>query len=145
MAESYEEKINGINCFCNEIDAQYHRASLKMGITDSVSVVLYMLRDRGGECTLGEICKNFGISKQTVNSAVRGLEADGSVRLVPVDGKSKKIVLTGKGEEVAAKTVDRLLLAERAAFETWEKSEIDEYVRLTRKHLACLKREIDKL
>lgn len=76
-----EEFIHRINYLTSEMDAVYHRASLKLGISDSVSLILYTIYDAGGSCLLSEIYKKSGISKQTVNSALRGLEGKGILAL----------------------------------------------------------------
>ena len=85
-----EEFIHRINYLTSEMDAVYHRASLKLGISDSVSLILYTIYDAGGSCLLSEIYKKSGISKQTVNSALRGLEGKGILALQQYKGRAKK-------------------------------------------------------
>lgn len=92
-----EEFIHRINYLTSEMDAVYHRASLKLGISDSVSLILYTIYDAGGSCLLSEIYKKSGISKQTVNSALRGLEGKGILALQQYKGRAKKVVLTEAG------------------------------------------------
>ncbi len=77
------EKLHRINYLIAETDALYHQASLKLGISDSAMRVLYTVHDCGGSCQLSDIYKRSGISKQTVNSALRKLEADGVIYLSP--------------------------------------------------------------
>lgn len=57
-----------------EINALYHEAAVKMGISDSVQNILYVLCEKGGKCLQSEISKLTGISRQTINSAIRKLE-----------------------------------------------------------------------
>lgn len=57
-----------------EINALYHEAAVKMGISDSVQNILYVLCEKGGQCPQSEISKLAGISRQTINSAIRKLE-----------------------------------------------------------------------
>ena len=52
-----------------EINALYHEAAVKMGISDSVQNILYVLCEKGGKCLQSEISKLTGISRQTINSA----------------------------------------------------------------------------
>ena len=73
MEKAYTGEIRRINFLISEMDSLYHLADLRLGISDSVSRVLYALYDAGGQCPLADIYKNSGISKQTINSAVRGL------------------------------------------------------------------------
>ena len=92
------EKLHRINYLIAETDALYHQASLKLGISDSAMRVLYTVYDCGGSCQLSDIYKRSGISKQTVNSALRKLEADGVIYLKPEAGRGKRVRLTSSGE-----------------------------------------------
>lgn len=142
---NHVKEIHRINYLCSEIDGVYHRASVKMGISDSVSVILYTLLDAGNECMLSDIYKLSGTSKQTINSAIRGLEKEGIVYLEQCDGRSKKVVLTQSGQEYVQQTVARLRLAEIQAYDSWTEEEIHTYITLMEKDLACLNREIEKM
>lgn len=92
-----EEFIHRINYLTSEMDAVYHRASLKLGISDSVSLILYTIYDAGGSCLLSEIYKKSGISKQTVNSALRGLEGKASSRSSSTRGAPRRSCLPKRG------------------------------------------------
>ena len=74
MSEIIQDKVNQINCLNEEIDSLYHQAALKLGVSDCVLFVLYMLHTNDGKCLLYDIYKLSRISKQTVNSAIRKLE-----------------------------------------------------------------------
>lgn len=137
--------LKKINYLCSEIDALYHQASLKLGIADSVSIVLYTVHDEGGSCLLSDIYKKSGISKQTVNSAIRGLEADGVIYLEQHTGRAKRVVLTDQGKVFVKETVGRLQEAEIQAFDTWTGEEINTYIQLTEKYTQCFREEIEKM
>ena len=145
MKNKHAGEIHRINHMASELQSIYHLSSLKFGISDSVSTVLYAICVRGNECMLCDVYKNSGISKQTVNSAIRCLEADGIVYLKQVNGRSKKIVLTSKGQEFVKNTVARLYQAEHSAFDSWTDEEIDMYLRLIEKYNSCLREQIEKL
>ena len=145
MKRNHIADIRRINYLTTEMDALYHLSSLKLGITDSVSFVLYSIYDAGNECLLSEIYKNSGISKQTVNSAIRGLEADGMLYLEQHNGRAKKVLLTDRGIEFARRTAARLMQAEMDAFDSWSEEEIDSYIRLLEKYLDCFRVQIEKL
>ena len=53
-----------------EINALYHEAAVKTGISDSVQNILYVLCEKDGQCLQSEISKLTGISRQTINSAI---------------------------------------------------------------------------
>lgn len=137
--------VRQINYLTSEMEALYHQASLKMQITDSTSVVLYTIYEDGAECLLSNVYKRTGISKQTVNSAIRGLEADGILYLEQYNGRSKKIVLTEKGKNYVIETVAKLYEAEVRAFDDWSQDEVNTYLELMKKYKNCLQKQIEKI
>ncbi len=143
--EQREKFIHQINYLTSEMDAVYHRASLKLGISDSVSLILYTIYDAGGSCLLSEIYKKSGISKQTVSSALRGLEGKGVLVLEQYKGRAKKVVLTEAGREYAARTAGRLFEAEMRSLDAWPTEEINEYICLMEKYVAGLRGQIEQL
>ena len=145
MAESRGREVHRINCLNSEMDALYHQASVKMGISDSVSIILYNLYEAGGSCLLRDICTASGISKQTLNSGLRTLEARQLLQLEQHNGRSKRVTLTEAGREFAQHTVARLFQADMDAFGSWTEEEIRTYVRLQEKYTACLRQQIEKL
>ncbi len=145
MQHDRMKEIHRINYLTTEMDSLYHLSSLKLGITDSVSFVLYSIYDAGNECLLSDIYKGSGISKQTINSAVRSLEADGILYLEQHNGRAKKVILTDKGKEYVQKTAARLYQAEMRSFDTWTEDEISTYIRLMEKYASCFRQQIEKL
>ncbi len=145
MSEKHHEEIHRINCLTEEIDSLYHQAALKLGVSDSVLFVLYMLYISGEKCLLYDIYKSSGISKQTINSAVRKLESENIIYLEKHNGKSKMVCLTEKGRTYTLKTAARLAEAECRAFGDWSEEEINRYLQLIEKHDASLRRQIEKL
>ena len=87
MEKSSLSSLKRYNHLVGEIDAVYHEASLKLGMSDSVSKILYTICNVGSSCLLHDICKQTGLSKQTVHSAIRNLEAKEMVTLELVGGK----------------------------------------------------------
>ena len=143
MKRNHSEAVRRINRLTNELDSLYHQASLKMGISDSVSIIMYTVYEDGTECLLSDIYKKSGISKQTVNSAIRSLEADGILYLEQHTGRSKKVVLTDKGVAFAHKTAARLFQAEMEAFDNWTDEEVDTYIRLMEKYTENIRQQVE--
>lgn len=137
--------INKINYLSSEIEGLYHQASLKLGISDSVSIVLYTIYDAGESCLLSDIYKKSGISKQTVNSAIRGLETDNILYLEQYTGRAKRVVLTEKGRDFVKETVGKIQKAEIQAFDTWSEEEINTYIQLMEKYTHCFRKQIEKM
>ena len=145
MATTSSNSLKRLNHLIGEIDAVYHEASFKLGMSDSVSKILYTICNVGDSCLLHEICKQTGLSKQTVNSAIRNLEAEGIVVLQPVGGKSKKVCLTEKGELFARRTALRLIEIENSIFASWPKEDVQTYLELTERFLLCLQERVGAL
>lgn len=145
MNKNYREKVHKINCLTNDLNALYHRAALKFGLSDSEMFILYMIIDKNDCCLLHDICFESGISKQTVNSAVRKLEGKGLIYLEKYKGKNKQVFLTKKGKDYCENTVVRLFKAECAAFDDWNEEETKYYVELMEKYNKSFKKQIDIL
>ncbi len=135
-------KIHRINYLNAELNALYHHASLKLGLTDSASMVLYTIYDNGGNCLLSDIYKQSGVSKQTVNSAIRNLEKKRIIYLEQHSGRAKKVVLTDTGKEYVQKTVARLFDAEAAAFASWTEDEINAHIGFMEKYINSFREQI---
>lgn len=63
---------------------------MRIGLADSVMRILYAIYDNGDGCLLHTICQQSGISKQTVNSAIRKLEEEGILYLVQGKARTKR-------------------------------------------------------
>lgn len=145
MSGRHEYEVHKINCLTSDMNALYHRAALKLGLSDSTLVVMYMLHYKGDGCLLHEICRESGVSKQTINSSLRKLEEEGSIFLKLDKGKNKRIFLTETGKERVKQTGARIFEAECNAFTEWDKSDIELFLKLMEKYNHSLSRQIDGL
>lgn len=145
MAVNYAEMMYRVNCLASDLDALYHQAALKLGLSDSVMFVLYLLYEKQGKCALGSICRETSISKQTLNSALRKLEGEGILYLEQSGGRTKSACLTEKGRAFVSRTVARLFNAECSAFQGWSEGEIAQYLRLMEKYNSCFREQIEKM
>lgn len=133
------------NYLTNEIGNVYHEIALGFGISDSSMAVLYTVCDRGNECLLSDVMRLSGISKQTINSAIRKLENEGIIYLKNFTGKKKVICLTGKGNELTDRTVRRVIEIENIIFDSWDEKERELYLELTNRYLVSIKESIKEL
>ena len=133
------------NYLAMETEAVYHDASVKLGLSDSISLILYTICNNDGICLLGDICRLAGMRKQTLNSAIRKLEAEEIVYLKAADGKKKYVCLTEKGKMLSEKTVLKLIRIENEILESWTEEERETYVRLVEKYLKSFKEKIKNL
>lgn len=145
MERNIAEKLHRINNLLAETDAVYHQASLRLGIADSTMRILYTILDNGESCLLSDVYKQSGISKQTVNSALRKLENDHMVYLERHKGNGKTVHLTDEGKALVRQTAARLYDAERKALATWTEEEIAQHITLLEKYLQALTEQVQAL
>lgn len=141
--EQSSNMMRRFNHLFNETGAVYHEVSARLGVADSVMQILYTVCDYGSgyRCPLRTIRTQTGMSKQTINSALRRLETEGAVRLAPAGGKNKDVCLTPQGIELAERTASRIIKAENAIFDSWQREDVETYLALTEKYLIDLRRE----
>ena len=104
-----------------------------------------MIYTNGDNYVFHDIYKLSGISKQTINSAIRKLENEDIVYLEKYDGKTKIVCLTKKGKSYIKQNAAKLCEVECNAFREWSEEEMDRYLSLIEKHDASLRKQIQKL
>lgn len=139
------KKIRKINCLFAEIDALYHRASLKIAISDSRMIILYFAHQNGECCLLKEIYQQSGISKQTINSALRKLEDEKIIFLEKTAGRGKNVLLTEKGKLYVQETVAKIYNAELAVLSRWTEEELATHIHLMEKYINDFSNEIKNI
>lgn len=145
MAEYTIEEMRRLNYLLSEIDAAYHEANQRLGLSDSAMQILYVICHHGEECLLSEICRMSGTSKQTINSALRNLEKVDYVRLESLAGRRKRVCLTERGKELAGATALRLIGMENDVFGSWTKQEREQYLALTQRYLTSFRDKVKEL
>lgn len=143
MDDQIRTQMRRFNLLLSEIDTSYHDAANKLGLSDSAMLILYTLGCCEGECLLSDITS--GASKQTINSALRKLEADGIIYLEIFEGRKKKVRLTQKGDQLVKNTVLRLIEIENDIFGSWSKEETNLYIELTQRYLTAFKEKVKEL
>lgn len=143
MSQYMTEELRRFNLLTSEIDALYHEAALKIGLSDSAMKILYTICIHGDSCLLGDICRLSGTSKQTINSSIRKLEGDGIVYLAAHSGRKKMVCLTNQGKVMVAHTVAPLIEIENQIFASWTKEEQEQYIALTKRYLAVFRQKIE--
>lgn len=128
-----------------EINALYHEAAVKMGISDSVQNILYVLCEKGGKCQQSEISKLTGISRKTINSAIRKLEKEELVYLEQGKGRNTILCLTEKGEKFSSEKKGSLHEIENKIWNEWTVEEQQQYLTLTKKYRDGLKKYMETL
>ena len=125
-----------------EINSLYHEAAVKMGVSDSVMNILYVVCEKGNRCLQSEISKLTGISRQTINSAIRKLEADGIVYLEKGPGRNTIVCLSEKGRKFSSEKIYPLFEIENQIWNEWTAEEQLQYLTLTKKYFDTLKKHM---
>ena len=137
-AHDVSKAMQRCNYLFGEIEAVYHEIAWKLGLSDSAMSILYTICDHGESCPLQIICRRSGLSKQTVNSALRKLEAEGILYLEPAGAKNKNVCLTEAGLQLAGRTAKCVLQAENEIFISWPQEDMQKYLELTEHFLHSL-------
>ncbi len=127
-----------------EINSLYHEAAVKMGVSDSIMNILYVICENGTRCFQSEISKLTGISRQTINSAIRKLEKDGIVYLEQGQGRNTIVCLTEKGEKFSSERISPLFEIENKIWNEWTAEEQQQYLVLTQKYRDALKKYMNE-
>lgn len=139
MSRRISKSLQRYNYLFGETGMVYHEMYLKFGLADSVASILYALLENGDCCLLRDICLFTGMTKQTVNSALRKLEAENILYLEMADGKKKLVRLTEKGKNLAERTAGRVLAAEDEVFASWPPEDVQRYLELTEAFMLAMK------
>lgn len=144
--ESYTQTaLKRFNYLLTEIESTYHETTLRLGLSDGEMTVLYAVCNHGGTCMLSDIVRLSGVSKQTINSALRKLEGEGLVISEAAGGRKKRITLTERGQARAGGTAGRLIAMENEIYSQWDPGELALYLELTQRYLDALKQKITEL
>lgn len=73
MVLEASQELKEVNRLYKELDDIYHDISLRLGISDSVLIILYSIVEMGDGCIQKDISEKFSISRQTINSAIKKL------------------------------------------------------------------------
>lgn len=139
------EALRRLNRLLSQINQAYQEAARKLRISDSEMQILYSICDAGGACPLSHVIRQSGLPKQTVNSALRKMEADGTLLLENLDGRSKEIRLTQKGSARARATVGQLMRMESEILAQWPPEQTQAYLGMVERYLSDFKDRIPDL
>lgn len=138
-------ELKRYNFLVSEINGVFHDAAVMMGLSDSAMTVLYAICNSGDACPLQQIVRMTGTSKQTINSALRKLEAEGILYLETAGGRKKTVCLTEAGKELTRNTAGKLIQTENNIFASWPEEDRRKYLELTQRYLDQLREKIKEL
>ena len=126
-----------------KLDDIYRSAAKECGMAECAFWILYTLRVEEKSFTQAELCEFLAEPKQTVNSALKKLEAEGFLVLSAGDDqRSKRVRLTEKGEQLARTCADRVAEAEARAIASMSPDDRAALIRLTELYGTLLSEQL---
>lgn len=117
-----------------EANVLYAEWAKKHGLSYSELLVIIALYDTGGKTLQKDICSQYLMQKQTVNTILKNFSARGWIFLeeVPGDKRRKAVCLTQEGKEVVRQVIGELARCEKEAWEGLGEKGSDTLVEYTR-------------
>lgn len=127
-------RLETYNAAWKETDSIYRQMAKTMNLSESTLQILYTLRVEPGEITQSHMCDFLHEPKQTVNSALKKMEADRLITLQSgANRRTKTIHLTDAGLALARKTADRVAETEQQALAQFSEEEANQLFSLMRR------------
>lgn len=90
--DSLREQSRQMDCLYNETDRLYNGFARSCGLSECAYWVMYEIEVSSGSASLRGMAEAFSLSKQTLSSAVKSLEAKGLIELAFEEGSRKNKV-----------------------------------------------------
>lgn len=136
------QKMKEFNRLYKELDDLYHEIALEYGMSDSIFTIFYDIGYLGEGCMQRDICNLSWVSKQTINSSIRKLEAEGYLYLRPGKGRDMHIFLTDAGKKLMEEKIIPVIKMEQEVLEEMPTEESDELLRLTKKYVVKFQEKV---
>lgn len=139
-----DKDIIQFNRLYRELDEIYHIYAKEHGLSDSALWILYSLVESNTRMTQKDMCRLWHRPPQTINSALKRLEAQGMLKLIPAadSQKTKEIVLTDSGRDLVSRIILPVFQAETRALRCMSIEERTLLLSMTAKYVDHLKEEI---
>lgn len=141
------QPLNQLDYLYNTVDKLYMQFARSCGLSTCAYWMLYDLELAGGTVPLQRLCNSWSYSKQTINSALKSLEARSLIELNLCEGsrKHKAASLTEAGRSFSAENIVPSIEAERRAFNRLSKRERENIIALVHKYTDALEAEFSAM
>lgn len=138
---AYTDYAALLNQCDKELDGLYHSYALHHGLSDAALWILYAVYDARSAITQADICNCWFFSRQTINTALKGLEQQGLLELISLSGsrKCKQVRFTAGGRDIAQQILTPLLRAEERVFASMTDEENRVFALLSQKRCTLLR------
>lgn len=138
-------ELKEFNYLYKEMDGIYHKLALHAGLSDSAFYILYCIIEFGDGCLQKDISEHYYISKQTVNSSIKNLEAKGYLTLIRGKGRDMHLRLTPDGQRFAREYITPVFIAENRIFSEMSADETRQLLALTKKYTELLRKNAGEI
>lgn len=141
ISDKYSEYGALLDQYDKELDDIYHCYALRHNLSDAALWILYVIHGSDTGITQADICSGWFFSRQTINTALKGLMQQGIIKLdsVPGNRKSKHVLLTPQGKTMAQRIVIPLKQAEEQVFASFTDEENRLFVGMAGKRCSLLR------
>ena len=139
--DKYSEYGALLDQYDKELDDIYHYYALRHNLSDAALWILYVVHGSEDGVTQADICSGWFFSRQTINTALKGLAQQDIIKLEPIPGnrKSKHVIFTPQGEKMAQQIVVPLKQAENQVFAAFSDAENQLFVEMAGKRCSLLR------
>ena len=143
--DRYNEYAALLDQYDKELDDIYHYYALRYNLSDAALWILYAVYSSKEGITQADICNGWFFSRQTINTALKGLEQQEIIRLEPIPGnrKSKHVLFTVQGKKLAQRIVAPLKQAENQVFASFSDEENRLFVDMAGKRCSLLRKFLE--
>lgn len=130
----------------HEFNEVYAQAAAHRGLSESAFDILYAVVELGDGCSQREIGAAAYLGKQTVNTSVHRLVAEGllAVEREP-HRRSSRVSLTEEGRRFVARAIEPVRAIEQEVFDGLPEQDREAFVRIQRTYLDELRRRMAEL
>ena len=137
-------ELREFNALYNEVDGLYHQIALKTGLSDSGFSIMYSLVEFGDGCLQKDIADYYFISRKTINSSIKKLEAQGYIRLEKGKRRDMHLYLTEAGKKFVDEEILPVFEIENTVLTEFSAEEYRQLLSLMRKYVALCREKIEK-
>ena len=106
--DSLREQSRQMDCLYNETDRLYNGFARSCGLSECAYWVMYEIEVSSGSASLRGMAEAFSLSKQTLSSAVKSLEAKGLI-----EERERLVALVSKYARAIRRELDALKEGEK--------------------------------
>lgn len=135
-------ELKEFNMLNKEVDELYHRIALETGLSDSAFFILYSIAEFGDGCLQKDIADHYFISRKTINSSIKNLEARGIIELRKGKRRDMHLYLTEAGHALVKEKILPVFELENSVFQEFSKEECQQLIQLTKKYVMLCRKKI---